>query len=152
MISAQDEGLVHLPPASFSNAGTALMSFDRKGYDYATIYVSVGALATNAATLTVISLTDCDTTVVSNFATFTGSSVGGDWAVASLGSSIGKFQVDLRKRKRYLALNITNATTTVIIGAIARLTRGGVSHDTATEQSVSNISNTTAAVSNIVTL
>ncbi len=152
MISAQDEGLVHLPPASFSNAGTALMSFDRKGYDYLTMYVSIGALATNAATLTVISLTDCDTTVVSNFATFTGSSVGANWAIATLGSSIGKFQADLRLRKRYVALNITNATTTVIIGAIGRLSRGAVSHDTAAAQSVSNIANTTAAVSNIVTL
>lgn len=152
MIHGTDEGLVHLPPASFSNAGTALMSFDRSGFDYATVYVSVGALATNAATLAVVSLTECDTTVVSNFATFTGSSVGGNWAVATLGSSVGKFQVDLRARKRYIALNITNATTTVIIGAIARLTRGHTSRDTATAESISNISNTTAAVSNIVTL
>ena len=152
MIHGQDEGLVHLPPASFSNAGTALLSFDRKGFDYLTMYVSFGALATNAATLTVISLTDCDTTVVSSFATFTGSSVGADWAVASLGQSIGKFQVDLRKRKRYIALNITNATTTVIIGAIGRLTRAGVSHDTASQQSVAVIGNTSAIVSNVATL
>ena len=152
MINAQNVALVHLPPVEKSNAGTALLSFDRAGFDYLTMAVSFGALATNAATLAVISLTDCDTTVVSSFATFTGSSVASSWAVASLGQSVGIFQVDLRKRKRYMALNITNATTTVVIGAIGMLSRASQSNDTAAEQSVAVIGNTSAIVSNIVTL
>ncbi len=150
MIPAQSEALVHLPPASFSSGGTALLVFDRSGFDYATVDISFGALATNAATLAVISLTEGEST--SSMATFTGSSIAANWAVATLGQSVGRFQVDLRKRKRYLALNITNATTTVVIGAIARLSRAGQSNDTAAEQSVASIGNTSAIVSNVTTL
>ena len=149
MIYQQNEAVCVLPPLTYSAAGTALMSFDRSGFDYCELDVLWGAYATNAATHAVVSITENDTTVVSNFATFTGSDVHTAWASATLGGSVCKFQLDLRKRKRYLAFNFTCSATTVTMGAIAKLTRAGQSHDSATEQSVTNIATTNFGVSNI---
>ena len=148
-VDVQNEGNAVMAPASYSSAGTSQFWFDTIGYDYAEVDVVFGALATNGGVPSVCRITESDATVISNFTTITGGSA--TLAAAALGGSIVKFQMDLRARKRYINLDLTNGTTTVVIGAVARLRRSEVSKDTAASQSVTNQASTSAtAVNQIV--
>lgn len=133
MHSIQHEGSVVMAPASYSAAGTSVFTFDTAGFRECEIDVIFGALATNGGVPSVCRITESDATVISNFTTITGLSA--TLAAANLASSMVKFQIDLRKRKRYLNLDLTNGTTTLVIGAVARLIRGESSKFTAAQQS-----------------
>lgn len=149
MNNAQNEANVVLAPGSYSSGGTSVFWFDRKGFDYAEVGVIFGALATNGGVPSVCRITESDATVISNFTTITGGSA--TLAAATLGGSVVKFQIDLRKRKRYINLDLTNGTTTLVIGAVAKLTRASKGRFTAADQSITNQDSTGAtAVNQIV--
>jgi len=138
--------IVAMPPATTATNATQSMVFSTVGYDSCVIDVLVGTHATNGASISTLKLSESDSSTSitnhSDIAKFTGgtqtsSTVGFVIPGADvLGEgSVIEFQVDLRARKRYLALQITPGTTTMQIGAIARLTRSKESADSASEKS-----------------
>jgi len=131
------------------------MTFDTIGYDYAVVDVLLGTFTTTDPTLTTLKFTESDDTVLTNFAAITaltGGTAGNTSsnfvipiaAVTGLGGAI-QFQIDLRKRKRYLKLNATPGTTQVL-AAIAHLGRAEQAAITAAQKSVANNPGASAAV------
>jgi len=125
MIHAQAKTLhLLLASASQTNSATRTANLDCAGASYAEIVMNhASALNTNAVGPT-ISLLESDDTVATNFATFNT-----DFEVTSLDITNAKarsYQLDLRKRKRYLRLSVTTKTATndnVTLGAVAYLSR-----------------------------
>lgn len=151
MIHANEGKLINLPAATLATGATVSLVFDAKGYDQANVMVNIGTHSTSGTTLQMIKMSESDTlTVATSQDSITALSAGPStsataaYAIPSveiLGrSSVIEFQIDLRKRKRYLGLQITPGTTTVNVGAIVRLTRSKESADTAAEKSVSGTS------------
>jgi hypothetical protein len=151
MNNAQNEAILTLGGASYSSAGTSVTTFDTRGFRYAVVDVTFGTLATNGGVPSVFRITESDATVISNFTTITGGSA--TLAAANLAHSTVRFQIDLRNRKRYLNLDITNGTSSLVISAVARLSRPETSKLTAAQQSVTNMASgasTNASVNQIV--
>lgn len=139
------------PPASVASTATTSCMFDTIGYDFAEIHVSCGTQATTDAAITTITLKESDNTTASNFtaiAAFTGgtattTSVGfviPAVTVTGLGAGV-LLQVDLRKRKRYLLLNMTPGTT-LVMQSVVTLGRAEQSPITAAQKTISNQSAT----------
>jgi len=158
MIHANEGKLINMPAASAATTATQSMVIDGKGYDHCNIYVNIGTHATNGTTLATCKVTESDTlTSISSQSaivaltggTVTSSSVGFVLpTVAAAGpGTIVEFQIDLRKRKRYIGLQITPGATTVLVGAIARLTRSKESADTVAEKAVAGPISLTSATS-----
>lgn len=147
MIQANEGKLINMPAATAATSATQSLVFDAKGYDQANVMVNVGTHSTSGTTLQMVKMSESDTaTLISSQSSITALSAGTSTSstaafaipvVTILGrSSIIEFQIDLRKRKRYLALQVTPGTTTVNVGAIVRLTRSKKSADSAAEKSV----------------
>ena len=166
MIHANEGKLINMPAATCASNATQEMVIDCAGYDQANIYVNIGTHATNGTTLQALAITESDTAtdatsqsaiVALTGGTATSSSVGFVIpVVAQAGrSTIVEFQLDLRKRKRYIGLQITGGTTTVNVGAICRLSRSKESADSAAEKSVNGTNHITVtqatSVSKVVT-
>jgi hypothetical protein len=166
MISSNDKAMCVLPIASVATNATAYMSFSKVGnggekFDYANILFHIGAAATTSAVMTTLKLTESDTVtsassmsaiVALTGGTATSSSVGFVIPTAQVaGGGLVEFQLDLRKRKKYLGLTATPAQT-LVIGATALLSRASESQDTTTDKRISNLANTTAvSVGKLVT-
>jgi hypothetical protein len=112
--------------------------------------------ATNKAALTTLKITESDTVtsissqsaiVALTGGTATSTSVGFVIPAATamgLGAGI-EFQIDLRKRKRYLGLQVTPGDATANGSfAVAKLSRGTYSRDTAAEKYVQDAANTSS--------
>ena len=124
--------------AGVTNGETVTGYVDTIDYDYMTMDVVLGTSDTATNNPSTLRLTEGDTTVVSNAATF-GSFVGdtgftipncvtsGTWGV--------KFNVDLRNRKRYIFLTVTPLTTQAVVG-VANLFKGGEAPDGTTQANV----------------
>jgi hypothetical protein len=146
MIPSNEGALLVLPAATSATNASQTMSFDCTGYEHANVYVLIGTHATNGETIRQLRLAESDTvtsaTSMTAIVAFTGGTVTSTSAgfttpgAATVGTgSIVEFQVDLRKRKKYLGLVVTPGTTTMNIAAMARLTRSKESADTAAEKS-----------------
>ncbi len=108
--------------SSTTNGATATGNIDRLGYDYCRISViSDSAVVSNLPTT--LKVSECDTTVVSNFVditAFVGGGTGGFTipALPTAATSITKpwavFNIDCRPRKRYLKVSITPITTNIL--------------------------------------
>ena len=160
MISANDGSMVVLSPvASLTNA-TNYLSFDTSGFDYANIAVLVGTHLTTTAVVTGLQIGESDTitspssmtaiTALGCSNTTSTSNVNSLPAatVQGLGGVITEFQIDLRKRKKYVGLSINSDTVvTAVVAAIARLSRPEQSSDTAAEKSLPLNLSGTAVVS-----
>lgn len=162
MIGSNEGSLVIMPPAAIVSAATQRMSFDRSVFDYANIDVMAGAHNTQTAVITGITLAESDTVTSASSMTAIGSiSVSNTTAATAinaipgiatvgLGGIITSFQLDLRKRKKYIGVSVhvhaTN-TYTAVVGAIARLTRSSESKDSAAQKSLPLNLADTAAVS-----
>lgn len=115
---------VLLVPATVTNGATSTVNLDCKVQDSVDITVIIGAFAggTNGASPTTIKLSESDDTVATNFADITGASANG--TLTASGSV--RFNVDLRKRKRFIKLTFVPAATTndsVPVCAIAEFDR-----------------------------
>lgn len=164
MIPANEGASVGLPPASIATNGALALSFDSKGYDQANITIDVATCGTDSVAFSTLRITESDTVTVASSMSGIVALTGGTATSTSAGFVVPtpatmenggraiEFQIDLRKRKRYIGLYATNTEQALVMAAHARLTRSEKSADSATERAVTNMENTDAvSVSQIVT-
>lgn len=150
-VNMQDEAaVVVLAPVATTNATTAFASFDTNGFEYCVLDVLSGVYSADVPT--VMNIAENDVTTTATFVTVAGGSATGNLSTSTFGNSVTRFQIDLRARKRYIALNLTMGTTTGVMAAVARLGRSASSRDTAAQQSVLRTGNTVAAINSITRL
>ena len=139
-----------LGPISFSNAGTAISaSVDAKGYEELQLVVTKTTHASDY--ITVFNIQQSDDTVLTNFAAVTGYVAGTDWTLASLTGgtnaasekAAGVFNIDVRGKKRYFRVLVTNGAATGIVGITGTLARGEQAPITATNQNAGVVVNPT---------
>jgi len=151
MNEANSGALILMPAASCATNATQGISFSKlttgvEPFDHANIYVLMGTHATNGSRLGTLKLSESDTatspTSMTDIVAFTGGTATSSTigfvipTAASVGpGAVIEFQVDLRKRKKYVGLQITPGTTTIQIAVLARLSRAKESADTATQKS-----------------
>ena len=120
-----------------SAAGTATLTIDRLGYDYASIDVVVAVSATPANTaasiLNVLTLSGGDTTTAGT-SIYTVAVPSASVAVTAQ-PSVVRLDVDLRGKGRYVKIDATPATS-LATTIVARLGKGEVGVDSASEMGV----------------
>ena len=119
-----------LGPVSLTAAGVATSAtIDSKGYEELQLVVTRTTHATDY--ITTLTIQNSDTDVASNFATITGYVQGTDYSAASLSGgtnaatekAAGVFNIDLRGKKRYFRVLVTNGAVASGIGLTATLAR-----------------------------
>jgi len=137
-----------LGPVSLTAAGTAISaSVDAKGYEELQLVVTKTTHATDY--ITVFTIQQSDDTVLTNFAAVTGYVPGTDWTLASLTGgtnaatekAAGVFNIDLKGKKRYFRVLVTNGAATGIVGITGTLARGEQAPITATNQNAGVVVN-----------
>ena len=120
-----------------SAAGTATLTIDRLGYDYASIDVVVAVSATPANTaasiLNVLTLSGGDTTTAGS-SIYTVAAPAASAAVTAQ-PSVVRFDIDCRGKGRYVKVDATPATS-LATTIVARLGKGEVGVDSASEMGV----------------
>lgn len=120
-----------------SAAGTATLTIDRLGYDYASIDVIVAVSATPANTsasiLNVLTLSGGDTTTAGT-SIYTVAAPAASAAVTAQ-PSVVRFDIDLRGKGRYVKVDATPATS-LATTIVARLGKGEVGPETASAKGV----------------
>jgi hypothetical protein len=107
-----------------SSAGTATLTIDTLGYDYASVDVVVAISATAghtaASILNVLTLSQGDTTTAGS-SVYTVAVPAASVAVTSQ-PSVVRFDVDMRGKSRYLKIDATPATSlaTTIVGRLGK--------------------------------
>jgi hypothetical protein len=163
MMPIEEGATVLMPPAALTGAGTAEMSFskvDSRGvpYDSALVIVHGKLSHTSGDAPSAINLAESDTatspTSMTDIVAFTGGTATGTsvgyvlpTAAAWKNGTTVEFQIDLRKRKKYIGLELTGGTHTSggVYGAVIKLYRAKESAETAAHKSaVVNNSNTSA--------
>jgi hypothetical protein len=122
------KSVLFTPTAAATTARTA--NLDCQDANYATIDVMLGVEVNTNATNVILSLSESDDTVVSNFATFNASS---NRTVDNTTATIATTHIDLEGRKRYLRMSATPDTTTngaVTISMVATLYKRVISAST----------------------
>ncbi len=122
-------------------------SIDCKGYEELQLVVTKTTHATDY--ITVLTIQQSDDTVLTNFAAVTGYVAGTDWTLASLTGgtnaatekAAGVFNIDLRGKKRYFRVLVTNGGATGIVGITGTLARGEQAPITATNQNAGVVVN-----------
>lgn len=142
------KSVVALGPISFSAAGTAISaSIDTKAYEELQLVVTKTTHSNDY--ITVLNIQQSDDTVLTNFAAVTGYVAGTDWTLASLTGgtnaatekAAGVFNIDLRGKKRYFRVLVTNGAVTGIVGITGTLARGEQAPITATLQNAGVVVN-----------
>lgn len=149
MIQANEGSLVALPPVASVTNASKYMSFDKSEFDQANIMVICGTHTTTTAVVTGLKISESDTVTsassMTDIAALCASNTTSTSAVNAipagsiqgLGGIITEFQLDLRKRKKYVGLTIaTDTVATAVVSAIARLTRSKQSSDSAAQKSL----------------
>ena len=120
-----------------SAAGTATLTIDRLGYDYASIDVIVAVSATPANTaasiLNVLTLSGGETTTAGS-SIYTVAAPAASAAVTAQ-PSVVRMDIDLRGKGRYVKVDATPATS-LATTIVARLGKGEVGVDSASEMGV----------------
>ena len=160
-------GVAVMEVMNLSAAGTAgVMSFDTKGYDRANIYImGYNLSAASTGVVSIIELSESDTVTSATSQTAILAFTGGSATSTSVGFVIGgdttntgqtgciELQVNLKKRKRYVGLQVTaDAGSTNKLSAIALLSKAEQSNDTAAKKTATcyNLANTMATVITVV--
>ena len=105
-----------------TSSTTVTANLDTRGSDWATIRINFAIEKNTNAVGPTISLLESDDTTVTNFATITADRTNEDLTAARE----VRYEIDLRKRKRYLRLSITAPTATnddITVGVIATMSR-----------------------------
>jgi hypothetical protein len=120
-----------------SAAGTATLTLDTLGYDYASIDVAVATSTTPANTsasiLNVLTLTQGDTNTA-GASVYTVAAPAASVAVTNQ-PSVVRFDVDLRGKGRYVKVDATPASS-LATTIVARLGKGEVGPETASAKGV----------------
>lgn len=117
--------IMAISPISKTNGATATGTIDTLGADFVTIDVHTTTADTTTNKLTVLKISESDTTDATNFSDIT-ALVGGGASGFTIpnpvtsGDNLHKFNIDARGRKRYLKVTVTPPTTQTIT-AIANL-------------------------------
>lgn len=123
MLSLQATGAANVyKQTSTATNATATANIDTLGYDEVKILVWLDSAAATSSNPSVLQLSESDDTVVTNFATFTGSVGDTDFTIPAADTAnpqIVALNVDCRARKRYLRLAVTPAGAAQIVGATA---------------------------------
>ena len=141
-------GVACIPAAAVASTGTAAITFDHTGYDYA-VFIMNGLASTAGETWRTVTLKESDTSTVhtsmttvagANFATTTTTNATASVPAATImgtGAAI-VFQVDLRKRAKYVSVGVTPGADTAMISMTALLLQPDQSKDTATQKYLLN--------------
>jgi hypothetical protein len=133
-------GIVVMPPATVATNASNTVSFDTKGFHDLNLYIGMAAHTTSLAALATMKLSEGDTTSsYTDIVAFTGgtaTSTSAGFVIPTAANhgvgEISEFQVDLRKRKRYLKLTLTPGDTTANeTYAIGILSRPSINKDDA---------------------
>ena len=142
------KSVVALGPISMTAAAPLTSaSSDCKGYEELQLVVTKTTHATDY--ITVFTIQQSDDTVLTNFAAVTGYVAGTDWTLASLTGgtnaatekAAGVFNIDLRGKKRYFRVLVTNGGATGIVGITGTLARAEQAPITATLQNAGVVVN-----------
>ena len=142
------KSVVALGPVSMTAAAVLTSaSIDAKAYEELQFVVTKTTHATDYITSFVIQQSDTD--VASNYAAVTGYVAGTDWTLASLTGgtnaatekAAGVFNIDLRGKKRYFRVVVTNGGATGVVGITGTLARGEQAPITATLQNAGVVVN-----------
>ena len=142
------KSVVALGPVSLASAATAMSStIDAKGYEELQLVVTKTTHSNDY--ITVLNIQQSDDTVLTNFAAVTGYVAGTDWTLASLTGgtnaatekAAGVFNIDLRGKKRYFRVLVTNGAVTGVIGITGTLARPEQAPITATLQNAGVVVN-----------
>ena len=137
-----------LGPIAFTAAGVATSAnIDCKGYEELQLVVTKTTHSNDY--ITVLTIQQSDDTVVTNFATVSGYVVGTDYTLASLTGgtnaaaekAAGVFNIDLRGKKRYFRVLVTNGGVAGVIGITGTLARAEQAPITATNQNAGVVVN-----------
>ena len=135
------------PVSMTAAAALTSASIDCKGYEELQLVVTKTTHATDY--ITVLTIQQSDDTVLTNFAAVTGYVAGTDWTLASLTGgtnaatekAAGVFNIDLRGKKRYFRVLVTNGGATGIVGITGTLARAEQAPITATNQNAGVVVN-----------
>ena len=139
---------VLIAPSTFSAAGTAISNtVDCKGFEELQLVLTKTTHSNDY--ITVFNIQQSDSTNTSDFAAVTGYVAGTDWTQASLTSgtnaatekAAGVFNIDLRGKKRYFRVLVTNGAVTGVVGITGTLARGEQAPITATNQNAGVVVN-----------
>lgn len=112
--------------AAFTSSQTCTLTIDTMGYDHASIDVIAGPAASTSSVFQTLTIQDGDTTGGSfgNITGFTGDLKPAAYAGQTVTDTmtVSRLEVDCRGRKRYLRVQASPNTTTVIVVA-ARLSK-----------------------------
>jgi len=142
------KSVVALGPVSLTAAGTATSAnIDCKGYEELQLVVTKTTHSNDY--ITVLTIQQSDDTSTSNFATVSGYVVATDYTLSSLTGgtnaatekAAGVFNIDLRGKKRYFRVLVTNGAATGIVGITGTLARGEQAPITATNQNAGVVVN-----------
>ena len=142
------KSVVALGPVSLASAATAMSStIDAKGYEELQLVVTRTTHATDY--ITTLTIQNSDTDVASNYATITGYVQGTDYSAASLSGgtntatekAAGVFNIDLRGKKRYFRILVTQGAAAGVVGVTGTLARPEQAPITATLQNASVVVN-----------
>ena len=160
----QDNGVVAMGHRLTAAGTGGVLSFDTKGYDYANVYIlGYNASAASSGCVSSVILSESDTVTSATSQTDIVAFTGGTVTSATVGFVIGgdttntgqtgviELNVDLKKRKRYLGLQVTaDQGATNFVSAVAILVPDQ-SKTTTTVAAVTNSQNTMASLVNRVT-
>ena len=142
------KSVVALGPISMTAAAVLTSaSIDCKGYEELQLVVTKTTHSNDY--ITVLTIQQSDDTVLTNFATVSGYVVGTDYTLASLTGgtnaatekAAGVFNIDLRGKKRYFRVLVTNGAVTGVIGITGTLARAEQAPITATLQNAGVVVN-----------
>jgi ABC-type thiamin/hydroxymethylpyrimidine transport system permease subunit len=148
MIEANQGSMVLMPPAATATNASQYASFKRDGHDQANIMVIIGTHTTTTAVVTGLKISESDTVTsassMTDIAALCASNTTSTSAVNSVPAgavqglgAIVEFQIDLRKRKKYIGISVlADTVATAVIAVLARLTRSKESADTAAQKSL----------------
>ncbi len=121
-------------PFTASNGGTAAGYLDRIGWDHARVTLMLGTYSSDAVSLAALSITEATNSAAAGAViallgtTETEVTSGTNGFVIPYGmSDVGnviEFDIDLRKRERYLKFNITAGASAIAMSASCKLSRG----------------------------